>query len=125
MIGVGSLGCALLGYSGFQELGLNIVAAFDAAPDKVGTTVHGKEVLPMDTLVDLTRRMHMNIGILAVPAPVAQSVADMLTGAGMLAIWNFTPVKLTVPAPVVVEDVRMVASFAVLAKRLNDVLKRR
>ncbi len=125
LVGVGSLGSALLGYGGFQDFGLSIVAAFDADAAKVGTTVHGKEVLPMDLFTDLVRRMHMNIGILAVPAKVAQAVADLMTGSGMLAIWNFTPVKLTLPAPVVVEDVRMAASFAVLAKRLGDVLKQR
>lgn len=124
LVGVGSLGRALLGYGGFDEFGLSIVAAFDIAADKVGTTVRSKEVLPMEMLADLVQRMHINIGILTVPASAAQSVADLMTKSGMRAIWNFTPVKLTAPDSVVIEDVRMAASFAVLAKRLSDLLKR-
>ena len=123
-MGVGDLGRALLGYDGFRECGLEIVAAFDTAVSKVGTTVHGKQVLGMDMLTDLVQRMHMNIGVLTVPAAVAQSVADLMIISGMRAIWNFTPARLHVPESIVVEDVRMAASFAVLAKRLSDVLAR-
>jgi len=36
LVGVGKLGSALLGYTGFPEFNLQIVAAFDADPDKIG-----------------------------------------------------------------------------------------
>lgn len=124
LIGVGDLGRALLGYDGFRECGLEIVAAFDTAVSKVGTAVHGKQVLSMDMLTDLVQRMHINIGVLTVPATVAQSVADLMIISGMRAIWNFTPTRLHVPESIVVEDVRLSGSFAVLAKRLSDVLAR-
>lgn len=124
LVGVGDLGRALLGYDGFRECGLEIVAAFDTSVSKVGTTVHGKQVLGMDMLTDLVQRMHINIGVLTVPAAVAQSVTDLLIISGMRAIWNFTPARLHVPESIVVEDVRMSGSFAVLAKRLSDVLVR-
>ncbi len=124
LVGVGDLGRALLGYDGFRECGLEIVAAFDTSVSKVGTTVHGKQVLGMDMLTDLVQRMHINIGVLTVPAAVAQSVTDLMIISGMRAIWNFTPARLHVPESIVVEDVRMSGSFAVLAKRLSDVLVR-
>ena len=40
------------------------------------------------------------------PAGEAQAVADKLVGAGVKGIWNFAPIKLTVPAfvPLVNED---------------------
>lgn len=50
LVGVGSLGRALLGYGGFAECGLNIVAAFDANPALAGKTVSGKRVFPMEKL---------------------------------------------------------------------------
>lgn len=123
LVGVGSLGRALLGYEGFQEYGLEIIAGFEKSADKIGQTIHGKEILDIETLPDLIRRMHVQIGILTVPAEAAQEVTDLMVGAGIRAIWNYTPVQLDVPPTVVVEDVRMAASFAVLSLRLTDLVK--
>jgi len=125
LVGVGSLGQALLGYDGFQEYGLQIVAGFDKAPEKIGATIHGKEILDIAALPDLARRMHLQIGILAVPGRAAQEVTELMVEAGMRAIWNYTPATLHVPETVVVEDVRMAGSFAALSTRLTDLLKDR
>ena len=43
LIGAGKLGQALMGYSGFNEYGLNILAAFDASP-KAEKTEEGKPI---------------------------------------------------------------------------------
>jgi redox-sensing transcriptional repressor len=67
--------------------------------------------------------MHVQIGILTVPAKAAQEVTDLMVGAGIRAIWNYTPVQLDVPSTVVVEEVRMAASFAVLSLRLTELIK--
>ncbi|TVS20338.1 MAG: redox-sensing transcriptional repressor Rex [Planctomycetaceae bacterium] len=123
LVGVGSLGRALLGYEGFHEYGLEIIAGFEKAVDKIGQTIHGKEILDIETLPGLARRMHVQIGILTVPAQAAQEVTDLMVGAGIRAIWNYTPVQLDVPPAVVVEDVRMAASFAVLSLRLTELVK--
>ena len=53
LIGAGKLGRALLGYTGFSEYGLNIVAAFDANPAQVGVEENGKPVLPLSALEEL------------------------------------------------------------------------
>ncbi len=39
LVGVGHLGSALLGYQGFKDYGLNIVAAFDSDKSKIGTEI--------------------------------------------------------------------------------------
>lgn len=124
LVGVGSLGRALLRYDGFVGQGLNIVAAFDSDPAKVGQSVAGKEIYALDRLPDLSARLHVKIGILTVPATAANDAVYALVMAGMRAIWNFTPAKLEVPTPVVVEDVRLHASLAVLTNRLSEMLKR-
>lgn len=123
LVGVGSLGRALLGYDGFHEYGLEIIAGFDKAVETIGQTIHGKQILDIETLPGLARRMHVQIGILTVPAKAAQEVTDVMVGAGIRAIWNYTPVPLDVPSTVVVEEVRMAASFAVLSLRLNELVK--
>jgi len=121
--GAGSLGSALLGYGGFQEYGLNIVAAFDVDPAKIGLSIHGREVFPLEKLHDLALRMHVLIGILTVPATAAQDVATYMVLSGIRAIWNYTPVKLEVPESVVVEDVKLASSLAVLSSRLAEQLR--
>jgi hypothetical protein len=64
------------------------------------------------------------IGILTVPAAAAQDAANLMVLSGMRAIWNYTPVKLEVPDIVIVEDVKLAASLAVLSSRLAESLRR-
>jgi redox-sensing transcriptional repressor len=123
VIGAGCLGSALLGYDGFTQHSLNLVAAFDINPSKIGTKIHGKEVFPLDKLFDLATRMHVLIGVLTVPAAAAQDAVNLLVLSGIRAIWNYTPVKLDVPPNVIVEDVRLTASLAVLSSRLTEILR--
>jgi redox-sensing transcriptional repressor len=123
LVGAGHLGTALLGYDGFKEYGLNIVAAFDNSPAKVGTEVQGRKVFPVEDLTDLAQRMHILIGILTVPAEAAQSLADLMVFGGIRAIWNFTPVKLHLPPAIIVENVQLSASLAVLSNKLAESLK--
>lgn len=121
LVGAGNLGLALLGYEGFREYGLNIVAAFDNDPDKIGQEFHGKTILDQKKMTDLVERMHIQIGVLAVPAPVAAEMATMMVLSGIRGIWNFTPVKLEVPESVAVESINLASSLAVLSNRLASV----
>ena len=115
LVGAGSLGNALLGYSGFEEQNLSIAVAFDSNPGLTGLTIHGVKVRPMEDLPRLVRRMKIKLGILTVPNSAAQSCADQLVAAGIRGIWNFSPVKLEVPQGVVVQNVDLAQSLAVLS----------
>jgi redox-sensing transcriptional repressor len=119
LAGAGSLGAAILGYQGFKEYGLDILAAFDSDPKKQGTTIHGKKVFGLKKMADLIKRMKVKIGILTVPAPSAQETADIMIAAGIRAIWNFAPVKLNAPAGVIIHNENLAASLAVLSKKLK------
>lgn len=124
LAGAGNLGSALLGFDKFRtQQGLNIVAAFDTDPEKLGTTIHGVRVLALDKLSGLARRMHVRIGILAVPERVAQSVADSMIAGGMRALWNFTPRALEVPDGVVLENADLSVSLGVLTAKLQRMLE--
>lgn len=120
LIGAGSLGTALMGYQGFHRYGLNIVAAFDSNPEKNGLNIHGKQVLPMEKLPDLAQRMHVQLGIITVPAEAAQGVADQLVEAGVGAIWNFAPVSLKVPPTIILQNTELAAELAVLSVMLGQ-----
>jgi redox-sensing transcriptional repressor len=122
LVGAGSLGSALLGYEGFKHYGLNIIAAFDTAPAKIGTRIHGRQVLSVQKLPDLARRMHILIGILTVPGEAAQAAADLMVSGGIKAIWNFAPAALNVPDDVIVENQELSAGLAVLSSKLSAAL---
>ena len=114
LVGAGSLGSALLGYEGFEEYGLKIIAAFDADPGKIGTEIHGRSVFGVDRLAELVR-----IGIICVPAAFAQEVADAMVAGGIRAIWNFANVSLKVPDEVVVQREVIAGGLAVLSVKMN------
>ena len=123
LIGAGKLGRALLGYSGFAEYGLNIVAAFDANPQLVGQTESAKPILPLSELERVCCKQKIYIGIITVPAAHAQEVCDLLIANGIKAIWNFAPVHLDVPQGILVQNENMATSLAVLSKHLSAQLK--
>ncbi len=118
LAGVGHMGQALLGYQQFNRYGIEIVAAFDVDPEKVGKTFHGRDVLPLEKLASLARRMHIHIGIICAPKDAAQYVADQMVAGGIRGIWNFAPVSLNVAPGVIVEDVDLYSSLSVLSNRL-------
>jgi redox-sensing transcriptional repressor len=120
LVGVGSLGKALLGNNEFSKFGLNIVAAFEIDEDIIGQIICGKKVFSADKLQNLCERMHIHIGIIAVPPEFAQDVADKLVSSGIRAIWNFALVKLNVPQNVLVQNENLAASLAVLSQHLRN-----
>ena len=120
LIGAGKLGRALLGYGGFAEYGLNIVAAFDANDTLIGTTNGGKPIMHLSRLGEVCQRYKIKIGIITVPAEYAEGVCDLLIENGILAIWNFAPKHLNVPDGILVQNENMAASLALLCKHLNE-----
>lgn len=118
LIGAGKLGQALLGYKGFREYGLNILAAFDIAP-AAGETRDGKPILPMEKLESFCRANGVLMAIITVPETHAQAVCDRLIGCGIQAIWNFAPKHLDVPAGILVQQENMATSLAVLSMHLR------
>lgn len=122
IIGAGKLGQALLGYSGFDAYGLNILAAFDVAPSEV--SVCGKPIYPMSQLDSFCRTHKVLMGIITVPADHAQSVCDQLIACGIKAIWTFAPTHLEVPANILVQHENMATSLAVLSMHLQAQIKK-
>ena len=118
IIGVGSFGHALADYTGFSERGFEVVAAIDADPEKIGTTVAGVIVTPVDDLEATLTETEAEIVIIATPAHVAQAIADRAVSVGIKAILNLAPMRLTVPDDVVVRQVCLSADLQVLSFHL-------
>lgn len=100
LVGAGNLGRALLGYRGFQQRGFSFVAAFDIDPAKIGSLIEGLRVQHLDRLSQMAQENRIRLGMIAVPAVAAQSVADRLLAAGVEGILNFAPVTLSLPASI-------------------------
>ena len=118
IVGAGGLGRAFLGYEGFKNNGLNVVAAFDVSEKLIGTEIAGKIVLPMSALKAFIREHDIKIGIITVPKYAAQEVVNELIDAGVKAVWNFAPAPLRVPKDIVLKTEDLAASLAMLAGKL-------
>ena len=118
IVGAGGLGRAFLGYEGFKNNGLNIIAAFDISENLIGTNVLGKEILPLSELNAFVEKHNVRIGIITVPKTAAQEVLNKMVGAGIKAIWNFAPAPLRAPKDVVLKTEDLAASLAILAGKL-------
>lgn len=122
LIGAGNLGGALLGHQELTSHGLKFVAAFDADPVKVGQSIHGIEVLPMDKLVSLAQRLHPGVVVITVPPGHAQAVADLAVEAGIRRIWSFAAEILQVPPGTTVQREDLSAGLAELLVRSTSTL---
>jgi redox-sensing transcriptional repressor len=119
LVGVGNLGTALLGYQGLETLGLRIAGAFDRDPTKIGKWIQGRKVQPISQLAVFVRRSGIRLGVLTVPAAVAQETADLMIRAGIRGIWNLSPARLEVPAGVVTQKEDLAEGLAVLSHKLQ------
>lgn len=124
LVGVGNLGRALMSYGGFEAYGLNILAGFDSDAAKTSARVNGKQIFAADKISGLCRRMNVHIGIITVPSEHAQLVCDQLVAGGVLGIWNFAPIYLSVPERVMVQNENMAASLALLSKHVLEQMEK-
>ena len=122
LVGAGKLGQALLGYSGFEAYGLNILAAFDANPSAESTD-DGKPIYHISQLEGFCRTNKILMGIITVPASQAQNVCDKLIACGIKAVWNFANTHLEVPEHILVQNENMATSLAVLSMHLQAHMK--
>jgi redox-sensing transcriptional repressor len=97
LVGLGNLGSALISHRGFAQQGFSLVAAFEVAAGKIGRKVGGVLVYDFADLARVVAEKEIKLGIVAVPANAAQSVADALVEAGVEGVLNFAPVTISVP----------------------------
>jgi redox-sensing transcriptional repressor len=115
IVGVGNLGSALSAYQGFSTRGIRVAALVDADPQRVGTTVSGIVVSPLDDLDAIVSEREISIGVIATPGTAAQQVADRLVAAGITSILNFAPALVQVPDGVDVRKVDLSIELQILA----------
>lgn len=105
LIGVGNLGHALLNFNFHQDGNVRISAAFDVNETIANTIQSGVPIYPMTDLRTQLEEQQIQVAILTVPSDVAQSVTGDAVAGGVKGILNFTPLRITVPKDVRVQNV--------------------
>lgn len=107
LVGVGNLGLALLSYRGFEKEGFEIIATFDADPGRKRDKKISQPMLGMEALPEFVQKHNVRMVILTVPAEAAQAVTNTLVQCGIVGILNFSPIVLSVPEEVMVNNVNL------------------
>jgi redox-sensing transcriptional repressor len=120
LVGVGNLGLALLSYRGFEKEGFEITAAFDLEPKRRRDKKITQPIFGMEELPAFVRQRGVRMANLTVPVAAAQEVANQLIQAGVTGILNFSPIVLSVPEEVMVNNVNLAIELENLSYFIQD-----
>jgi redox-sensing transcriptional repressor len=116
IMGAGNLGLALADYPGFRQEGFEISALFDNLREKVGQESRGGvPIYDIHDLKKISRRDGIRIAVIAVPAPSAQQVLNLVVASGIKAVLNFSPGALQAPPEVKLKSVDLTVSLESLS----------
>lgn len=120
LIGVGSLGNALLNYNFRKSNNVRIGAGFDVNPDLVGTVHSGIPIYSIDELEEQLEEQAIEVAILTVPQEYAEEIMDRLIVAGIKGVLNFTPLRFEVPDHVRIQNVDLTNELQTLIYFINQ-----
>lgn len=115
VVGYGNLGKAITTYFAGNRPKLNLVAAFDIDPKKIGSVVNNIKCYSIERLREIVSQNDISVAILTVPVPAAKEMAKVLIQTGIKGILNLTTVNLNVPEEIVLEEYDMVTSLEKVA----------
>ncbi|MBW7986812.1 redox-sensing transcriptional repressor Rex [Lactobacillus helveticus] len=124
LVGVGNLGRALLNYNFKRSNNIRISCAFDINKEITGRILSGVPVYDMKDLKQQLSDQQISIAILTVPLTAAQKTTDEMVDAGVKGIMNFTPIRLSAPASVRVQNVDLATELQTLIYFLDSEKKK-
>ena len=122
-LGVGNLGRALIENFSFANGGFELTAAFDVAPELIGTQISGIQVYSIAELDQYLQDHPTSVGVLTVPQSAAAAMSERLIRGGVKGIWNFTNSDLHVEnsgSGVIVENVHFADSLLTLSYLISE-----
>jgi redox-sensing transcriptional repressor len=117
--GFGFLGHAFATFLSAREERFKIAAIFDNSPAVIGQRWQGVPVEDAALLDESLARVRANIGVIAVPAEAAQTIADRFAQNGVRALLNFAPVSLRMRQPVIIRNIDLAGEMSILTHRLS------
>jgi len=120
LVGFGNIGRALLLYDEFKKQGFHIQAIFEVDENKIGSTIHGVNILHVNDAPQVLLSKEIEIIIIAVPAKSAQKVIDFFVNLGIKAFLNFASTSIHVPKGVIVKNENMSIELEALTYFLTN-----
>lgn len=120
IVGLGNMGMALVQHENFNKRGYRFVVAFDPDPGKVGSklpsglVIRALKEIPTDIV-----ELEVEVGVIATQPGQAQTVADILSAAGIKAILNCSPIQIRQQESCLVENVDFTVNLDNLAYHLG------
>ncbi len=106
ILGAGNIGKALAKYKQMEKHNFKVIAIFDTDKRKIGTQITQElTVKPLEELDEFVQKNKPKIAVLAVPAEVANPLAEKLEKLGIEGIICFAPVTLSCSIPVEYVDI--------------------
>lgn len=119
IVGFGYLGHAFATFVAAREERFKVAAIFDRSPAVIGQTWQDTPVRDVNELESVLADADCNIGVIAVPAQAAQSVAERLAARGVRALLNFAPAPIQLREPVIVRNIDLAGELSILTHRLT------
>jgi len=122
IVGAGLLGTALARYRGFSEQGFRLVGMFDSSATVIGARYGSGQQSRVRSVAELDEfcaRENVDIAMVTVPASEAEATIQRLVSAGVRAILNFAPVKVSTPDDVLVRQVDLSSELMSLSFYLD------
>lgn len=103
VIGAGDVGHALARYNGFRDRGFQVTLIFDSDPEKIGSKIGDFIIQDVADIIPSIQKAGIKVACVATPAAYAQDVTDQLVKAGVQAILNYAPIRVSTPPEVRVQ----------------------
>lgn len=124
LIGDRNLVPSVLTGKGSEKYGLRIKAVFDNDARKVEERWGSVKIQRLQELYQAIRSENVDVGIIALPLTIAQSVVDVLISAGVKAILNLVPGRVSIPDHVKLCNIDLPSELGKVSFFLNASEKR-
>jgi len=122
VLGMGNLGRAVTTYFNGKRSKLRIAATFDVDATKVDRVISGVNCFHIKDFKAIVQRENITIAIITSPPDTAKQLAEILEGAGIRGVLNFTTIPINISSNVYLEEFDMITSIekvAYFVKEMN------
>lgn len=118
IVGLGTLGAALINFEGFSSSGFVIKAGFDFSMNRTEVLQSTFPLYPMSMLEKIIQREQIDYAILAVPENDAIKTAKRLSDCGVKGIVNFTNALINLKDKVRVENISVIDALQKVSAKI-------
>ena len=125
LVGSGTLAEAVLSDTTLSRNGFKVLAVFDPDSERSGVSFMGHDILPINKLPDLVRRMGVKIAVFALSDPdSADIVLQNIAASSLAGVFDLSGLELAFPEGIIVEREDYGSRLARLAGSLSAARER-